>query len=481
MVDVLTPVKISRISIFDIFKIGVGPSSSHTLGPWRAVRDFLKRSTASKPLAEVVNVHCTLYGSLAFTGVGHQTDKAIILGFLDLDPEKVETEVIDKTLQEIVDTKQMLFASMHPITFDQERDLIFDYKTPTDYHPNTFDLRLCYSDGSDYEARYYSTGGGFFELHGEEQNAASVRPKPPYPAQNAEQLLKWSDDEGKSIAQLVLENEAFWTSEAEVQKRIQKLWATIKDCVHRGFSASGFLPGGLNVKCRAGDIARSQYHYERFANLDEFLNLIRGEQLKHSQVSGWTSAFALAVNEVNASMGRIVTSPTNGAAGVIPAVMLYAYCFENKIDVKDIRDFFCTAGEIGTLFVKEATISAAEGGCQAEIGVSSAMAAAGLTEIMGGSPAQVLEAAEIAMEHHLGLTCDPVGGLVQVPCIERNAMGAAKAITASQLALTRDPKDALVSLDEVIETMWNTAKDMNDKYKETSQGGLALSVSHRGC
>ncbi len=472
--------KISRISIFDIFKIGVGPSSSHTLGPWRAVRSFLQDSQKIKSLADVVSVECCLFGSLAFTGKGHQTDKAIILGFLDLDPETVEIDKIEHILNDVESHKKILFAGKYNINFDIAKNIIFDFKTPTDYHPNTFDLKLVYNNGEKHTARYYSTGGGFFELHGQ-ASAATIKPMPPHPAQNAKELLALSVNQNKSIAELVFENESFWTSPEQVTQRIEKLWDTIKDCIHRGFLSTGTLPGGLNVKYRAGEIARRQYDYPRFNSFDEFLNLLRGEQLKYSEVSGWVSAFALAVNEINASMGRIVTSPTNGAAGVIPAVLLYAYCFENKISQQNICDFFCTAGEVGTLFVKEATISAAQGGCQAEIGVSSAMAAAGLTQIMGGTAAQVLEAAEIAMEHHLGLTCDPVGGLVQVPCIERNAMGACKAITASQLALTRDPRDSLVDLDDVIESMWNTAKDMNDKYKETSRGGLALSVTCREC
>jgi len=472
--------KISRISIFDVFKIGVGPSSSHTLGPWRATLAFLEYAENHKSLSLAKEIHCTLFGSLAMTGRGHQTDKAIALGIMGYEPDKINTSAIDQLMLNIRENKKIKILNKFEVPFDINHNVLFDIKTKTDVHPNTLDLKITYEADETFLLRFYSTGGGFIKCESDSKNE-SLPAKPPFPAQNALDLLKMSEQENLSIAQLVYKNECFWHSEKTTINNIKRLWSQMQSCILNGIHTEGTLSGGLNVKRRAKAMVENLIGSHNSSSIENLIDCIKTKGYKPSDLTKWVSIFALAVNEENASMGRVVTSPTNGAAGVIPAVLMYAVIFEDKKDFSHIADFFCTAGEIGTLYIKEATISAAQGGCQAEIGVSSSMAAAALTQIMGGSADQVIVAAEIAMEHHLGLTCDPVGGLVQIPCIERNAMGAVKAITASQLALARNPKDARVTLDDVIETMWKTAQDMNDKYKETSKGGLAISVALREC
>ncbi len=470
----------SRISIFDVFKIGIGPSSSHTLGPWNAALSFINHVEKNVELINIQEVHCTLYGSLALTGKGHQTDKAIALGLSGFIPKNIDQNRIDEYIEKINKTRKIKILRQFEIPFSFNKNILYDTKTKTTVHPNTLEFKINYNGGQTYSLKFYSTGGGFIICDSNSKESKRL-PKPPFPAQNAADLLNISRSKKLSIAQLVYKNECFWHTEVGLQENIKELWVTMQSCILNGLNTEGYLKGGLNVKRRAKAMSKNLCGIQNLGSITDLIQHIQKKNVKPTEVTQWVSTFALAVNEENASMGKVVTSPTNGAAGVIPAVLMYAIIFENKKNASHIVDFFCTAGEIGSLYIKEATISAAQGGCQAEIGVSSSMAAAGLTEILGGTTEQVIVAAEIAMEHHLGLTCDPVGGLVQIPCIERNAMGAIKAITASQLALARDPKEACVSLDQVIQTMWKTAQDMNDKYKETSKGGLAISVSSREC
>jgi L-serine dehydratase len=331
------------------------------------------------------------------------------------------------------------------------------------------------ADGAKIAATYYSIGGGFVKKEGEDKNDHSAT-QLPFPIDRADDLLHWCRKTGLSISEVVLENEGAWRSEAETRAGLLKIWQVMKECTYRGCHRSGILPGGLNVTRRAKDLNNKLLHGTSYSDYNDWISAIKKGGNDFKYILDWVSCFALAVNEENASFGRVVTAPTNGAAGVIPAVLHYYFCFAGGDQEEKILPFMLTAAEIGSIFKKGATISAAMGGCQAEIGVSSAMAAAGLTEAMGGTQRQVLMSAEIAMEHHLGLTCDPIGGLVQIPCIERNTMGAIKAITASQLALQSTPDFARVSLDGVIKTMWDTAIDMNHKYKETAEGGLAVHI-----
>ncbi|MDT8392031.1 MAG: L-serine ammonia-lyase [Lentisphaeria bacterium] len=469
----------SRISVFDMFKIGVGPSSSHTLGPWRAARHSLACLEQENLLASVRRVSCRLYGSLAYTGRGHRTDAAIIFGLSGLDPTTVDTVSLADRLETVTRAKSIALNGGSSIPFDHDADIEYDTGTAVATHPNTFDITYRLSRGRRLSHRYVSPGGGAFHRHGEAVRDFD-RPEPPHPCQTAGELLRRCRATGRSIPELVLENERFWQSAATVDARLRKIWETMKQCVLEGVSERGILPGGLGVRRRAPILA-SKLAAREGPFGEELLDRLSTERPGPETVSLWTSTFALAVNEVNAAMGRVVTSPTNGAAGVVPAVLLYAWCFEGKNHFEHVRDMLCTAGELGSLYVKGATVSAAQGGCQAEVGVSASMAAGGLAQIMGGSPEQVAAAAEMAMEHHLGLTCDPVGGLVQIPCIERNAFGASTAILAARLALAGDPAVSRVSLDDVIATMWSTARDMNDKYKETSRGGLAVSVKVPDC
>lgn len=458
------------ISVFDIFKIGVGPSSSHTMGPWVAAAKFL-RELGNRPVKKTT---VNLYGSLAKTGRGHGTDIAVMLGLAGHHPATIDTGKIDDYISAIYRSKSIVINGRET-PFDPLKDIQFiNFKLP--FHPNGMTFEAVLEDGSLLSKTYYSIGGGFTVEEGEE---ASEIPQPtvPYPIATSAELEKFTEEASISISELVLRNEKALRSEEEIRTGLMEIWETMFECVFRGCHKSGELPGGLGVQRRAHAINARLLEGTEYTTKNGWLRTIRLSGNSFINVTKWVSCFALAVNEENAAFGRVVTAPTNGAAGVIPAVLLYYLCFCDNKGEEDIMRFLLTAAEIGSLFKKGSTISAAMGGCQAEIGVSSAMAAAALTECKGGSPKQAVMAAEIAMEHHLGLTCDPVNGLVQIPCIERNTMGAMKAITASQIALNSDPALARVTLDGVIKTMWETAQDMSDKYKETADGGLALNVS----
>lgn len=463
------------ISVFDIFKIGVGPSSSHTLGPWRAAQRFVEMLNDRGVLQEVISVRVLLYGSLAKTGKGHGTDVAVQLGLAGDDPVSFAVDQIDAKIRDIATMKKILLRGTHEVDFDPAEDIEFLFSESLPFHPNAVSFLASLRNGEDLAETWYSIGGGFVVKEGEETDSTE-QVQLPFPVHTADDLLHWCMKTGMSIAEIVMENEHAWRTEPDVKKDLLNIWRVMKECIYRGCHTSGMLPGGLMVKRRGGELNKKLLNGKSYNDYDSWLTAIRSGGSDFKYILDWVSCFALAVNEENASFGRVVTAPTNGAAGVIPAVLQYyiAFCDGNR-DEKIIQ-FLLTAAEVGSIFKKGATLSAAMGGCQAEIGVSSAMAAAGLTECMGGTQRQVLMAAEIAMEHHLGLTCDPIAGLVQVPCIERNTMGAIKAITASQLALQSTPDFAKVSLDAVIKTMWDTALDMSHKYKETADGGLAVNV-----
>jgi L-serine dehydratase len=461
------------ISVFDIFKIGVGPSSSHTLGPWRAALRFLDTLNNKGPLAEVTEIKVLLYGSLAKTGKGHGTDIAVQLGLCGDDPVTFDVDQITPKINQIASQKKLSLAGQ-AINFDPANDIEFLFTESLPFHPNALTFLAKFRNGETLAETYYSIGGGFVIKEGEERGKSSVAL--PFPINTASDLLHWCIKTGLSISEVVLENESAWRSENETKAGVLNIFRILKECAYRGCHTEGVLPGGLNVKRRAAGLNKRLLRNKNYNNIDEWLAAIRMGGNSFQYILDWVSCFALAVNEENASFGRVVTAPTNGAAGVIPAVLLYYIIFHEDASEDKMIQFLLTAAEIGSIFKKGATISAAMGGCQAEIGVSSSMAAAALTEALGGTQRQALMAAEIAMEHHLGMTCDPIAGLVQVPCIERNTMGAIKAITASQLALQSAPDYAKVSLDAVIETMWETALDMNSKYKETSEGGLAVNI-----
>lgn len=466
------------LSVFDMLKIGVGPSSSHTLGPWRAVQRWLRELDGEVGLGAVEALQVELYGSLALTGRGHCTDKAVCLALLGHDPETVPVEEIDTLLAALSATNELHLGGTHPVPFDPVADIVFVKRARLPFHANGM---TCIASTRDRQlsATYYSVGGGFVVKEGEALDAGSDVALP-YPCRAPSELLAHCRRKGLSIAQMVWANEQAWRPAGAVRDRLLRIWDVMRNGIYRGCHTEGELPGGLQVQRRAAAMSRRLLDGADAPDVDAWMQRIRERPYKFSQVLKWVSTFALAVNEENASLGRVVTAPTNGAAGVIPAVLMYHCCFaEEPVTDDDVVAFLLVAGEIGTFFKKRATISAAMGGCQAEVGVSSAMAAAALTEARGGTVGQALMAAEIATEHHLGLTCDPVGGLVQVPCIERNTMGAVKAINASELALDRDPAAAKVTLDEAIQTLRETAEDMSSKYKETSQGGLAVNVSVR--
>lgn len=471
------------ISVFDMLKIGVGPSSSHTLGPWRAAERFLGELRATHQFENVNYIKVNLYGSLSLTGKGHATDLAIMLGLSGQDPEYIPVQNIDKIIAAIKDKHVLKLGDEIEIPFFPEEDIIFN-KNFLPFHANGLKFTAILLDTTEYSSTYYSIGGGFVVVE-ERVNAKKklqIKCAFPFPIQNADELLNYTIQENKKISEIVYENEKSMRPEAEIHYELMRIWNTMLECMYIGCHSEGILPGGLNVRRRAFDMHQHLIGLANYDSPQTWLEQIRLTEVKFRQILKWVSCFALAVNEVNAALGRVVTAPTNGSAGVIPAVLMYYLVIENhKAGEKEIKQFLMVAGEIGSIFKKGSTISAAMGGCQAEIGVSSAMAAAALCELMGGTPAQVLMAAEIAMEHHLGLTCDPVGGLVQIPCIERNTMGAIKAINAAELALETDPKNAKVPLDKVIDTMWQTAKDMNNKYKETSEGGLAVAVNMADC
>ncbi len=463
------------ISVFDMFKIGVGPSSSHTLGPWRAAQRFIASLAERNELYKVSSLRVLLYGSLAKTGKGHGTDVAVQLGLCGEDPVTFDVHSIQARMNDILHMKKIILGKQHEIDFDPLEDIEFLFAESLPFHPNALTFLVTLQNGNNIAETYYSVGGGFVVKEGEDISHAS-QTHLPFPINTAADLMHWCMKTGLSIHEVVMENETSWRNEAATREGVLQIWHTMKDCIYRGCNTQGYLPGGLNVKRRAFDLNKRLLHNKDYNDYTEWLKAIQEGGSDFKYILDWVSCFALAVNEENASFGRVVTAPTNGAAGVIPAVLQYYITFCGGNDEQKIIHFLLTASEIGSIFKKGATISAAMGGCQAEIGVSSAMAAAALTECMGGTQRQAVMAAEIAMEHHLGLTCDPIAGLVQVPCIERNTMGAIKAITASQLALQSAPDYAKVSLDAVIKTMWDTARDMSFKYKETAEGGLAVNI-----
>ena len=465
-----------RISIFDIFKIGIGPSSSHTMGPWKAALQYVKWLEAEGVLDNVTGIDVWLYGSLAKTGKGHGTDMAVVLGLTGAHPETVPVEAVIPTFEKVDEINTISLLGKKDVAFNTISNIHFLYDQMLPYHANALTLVSHFEGDHSIAKTYYSVGGGFVICEGDESNEGNSAIIP-YPIDKAEELRFWCMQEGKRISEIVLENEKSWRSESDINEGIERLWQIMKECIFNSCKKQGSLPGGLDVQRRAFTIAEKLLPgQESIDSADAWMLAIKNQDQNFSTTLKWLSCFALAVNEENANHGRIVTAPTNGAAGVIPAVLMYHMLFSPGARNSDIATFLLVAGEMGSLFKKGATISAAMGGCQAEIGVSSAMAAAALTECLGGSYDQVMMAAEIAMEHHLGLTCDPIGGLVQIPCIERNTMGAIKAVTASQIALESDPSKAKVTLDGVIKTMKVTADDMHHKYKETADGGLAVHI-----
>ena len=471
------------ISIFDMLKIGVGPSSSHTLGPWRAGRRWIAELKEKKIFTDVTTITVDLFGSLSLTGKGHATDIAVILGLCGYDPQTIDVSAINSIIESINNSKRLILNNEIEVSFDPKTQIVFNREFK-EFHPNGMTFHAALKNGKKVSSSFYSIGGGFVVK--EERNRKKKKLEEfkefPMPIQKGTDLLAYCVAKNKKVSEIVLENERSLRSDAEIDERIAQIWKVMLESMYTGCHTEGILPGGLKVRRRAYDSHKNLINSASYSNPTEWIEAIRNTEVKFRQILKWVSCFALAVNEVNASLGRVVTAPTNGSAGVIPAVMMYYMVIENHdANFDDVKQFMLVAGEIGSLFKKGATISAAMGGCQAEIGVSSAMAAGALTELMGGTPEQVLMASEIAMEHHLGLTCDPIAGLVQIPCIERNAMGAIKAINACEMALDTDAANAKVPLDKVIETMWETAKDMNTKYKETSEGGLAIKVSLSDC
>ncbi len=463
------------ISVFDMFKIGVGPSSSHTLGPWRAAQRFTDSLESKKLLQQVKSIRIILYGSLAKTGVGHGTDIALQLGLSGDDPVTFDVNHIDAKIADIKAMKRIVLTGKHEIEFDPTEDIEFLMSESLPYHPNALSFLVTLFNDDKISETYYSVGGGFVVKEGEAE-IGTYNVQLPFPINTSNELLHWCMKTGMNISDIVMDNESAWRTEAETKAGILNIWRVMKECIYRGCHTDGILPGGLQVKRRGAALNKKLQKGKVYDNYEEWLINMKEGGKDFKYILDWVSCFALSVNEENASFGRVVTAPTNGAAGVIPAVLQYYIAFGDGDTDDKIIQFLLTAAEVGSIFKKGATISAAMGGCQAEIGVSSAMAAAALTECMGGTQRQTLMAAEIAMEHHLGMTCDPIGGLVQIPCIERNTMGAIKAITACQLALQSSPDYAKVSLDGVIKTMWDTALDMNSKYKETADGGLAVNV-----
>ena len=458
------------ISIFDIFKIGIGPSSSHTMGPMVACSKFLTKLRQTHKNDTPIHIRVTLYGSLAFTGKGHATDTAIALGLLGFIPETLDPEKVDALHTQLKQTKEIRTSGNAPIKFDPETDIIFDYGPPLEHHANGMIFTATTENKTKVLAEtYYSIGGGFVVSEEDLQNSKpfcgkeSKAVKNPYPFSTANEMLKMGQTAKLSIAQMKRANEINVYGEDGLNGKIDKIWEVMSACIERGLTASGTLPGSLKVKRRAHDIYVQLKDEERKNSAPQHV------------CNEYLSAYAMAVNEENAVGGQIVTAPTNGAAGVIPAVIRYYLESIPGANPEGIRDFLLTAAAIGSLIKNNASISGAEVGCQGEVGSASAMAAAGLCAVMGGTNEQIENAAEIALEHHLGMTCDPVGGLVQVPCIERNGLGAVKAVTAAALALRGDGTH-FIPLDSCIETMRQTGEDMLNKYKETSQGGLAVNI-----
>lgn len=475
--------KVECISIFDMLKVGVGPSSSHTLGPWRAAQSWITELKSANVFDQIKTITIDLYGSLSLTGKGHASDIACLLGLSGYDPVTMDLTLLDPTIKTIKNKNQLNLNGEKIIDFSFEEQINFN-KNFLEFHPNGMKFTATLTNGTQKSANFYSIGGGFIvkeetqDIDNVEENIDNF----PYQISKATELLDFCKTENKIISEIVLENERSIRTAEEIDAQIKQVWEVMLESMYIGCHTEGTLPGGLNVKRRAYDMHQNLIGDQTYNSHDEWINSIRNTEVKFRQILKWVSTYAISVNEVNASLGRVVTAPTNGSSGTVPAVLMYYLTIENhQASFKEIKQFMLVAGEIGSLFKKGATISAAMGGCQAEIGVSSAMAAGALTELMGGTPEQVLMASEIAMEHHLGLTCDPVAGLVQIPCIERNAMGAIKAINAAEIALASDASKAKVPLDKVIETMWETAKDMNSKYKETSEGGLAVKVYLSDC
>jgi L-serine dehydratase len=452
------------ISVFDLFKIGVGPSSSHTVGPMRAGALFVEALREREMLARVQRIEVRLYGSLSATGIGHGTDKAVIMGLMGEWPDKVDPLQIEPRLMALRETQCLLLAGQYRVHFVWQRDMrLLDENLP--YHPNAMTLSAFAEDHLLLCETYYSIGGGFVidQQQAESGQLDKDLTELPYDFSTAAQLLSQCNAHGLRISQLMLANERAWRSEEDIRQGLAQIWQAMRTCVDSGLKHEGVLPGGLNVQRRAARLHRSLLEIGKPNVIGSTLSAME-----------WVNLFALAVNEENAAGGRMVTAPTNGAAGIIPAVLQYYMKFCPEAKDSDVVDYFLAAAAVGILCKRNASISGAEVGCQGEVGSACAMAAAGLAEILGASPEQVENAAEIGLEHNLGLTCDPVGGLVQVPCIERNAIAAVKAINAAQMALRGDGTH-FISLDRVIRTMRDTGADMHDKYKETSRGGLAVS------
>jgi len=450
------------LSVFDIFKVGIGPSSSHTMGPMRAAREFAVRLKRDGLLEATQEIAVRLYGSLALTGLGHGTDRAILAGLEGAEPERVDPDSIEATLQRIRSSGRIRLLGEHEIGFDEPMQLLFMHHERLPRHTNGMRFTAFAAARRVLrEVDYYSIGGGFI-VRGDEPEAAEARahPAPAYPFNSGEELLRLCREHGLEMFELMLANERSWTPEAQVRARLMHLWQVMQACVERGFHQSGLLPGVLKVRRRAPRLYRM---------------LTESGTSKPLDVMDWVNAYALAVNEENAAGGRVVTAPTNGAAGIVPAVLHYYRRFEEGANDEGVIRFLLVAAAMGMLYKRNASISGAEMGCQGEVGVACSMAAAGLVAALQGTSEQIENAAEIGMEHNLGLTCDPVAGLVQIPCIERNAMGAVKAINAARLSLRGDGSHK-VSLDQVIATMRQTGTDMSTIYKETSQGGLAVNV-----
>jgi L-serine dehydratase len=449
-----------KTSLFEIFKIGIGPSSSHTVGPMRAASAFTSALRDSGLLGSTARVEANLYGSLALTGHGHGTDRAILLGLSGELPDRIAPETIEPKLAAIRSSKSLALASTNTISFDEKRDLLFHRDQTLPFHSNGMRFRAFDSSGAILSDRtYFSIGGGFVVRQGENSSANDKAPVK-YPFTSADQLLQIGERTGLAVWQIGLENEKSWHTESEVREYVRRIWATMQGCIERGLATEGILPGGLHVRRRAPRLAK------------KLAESGSGDPLAPMD---WVNVWAMAVNEENASGGRVVTAPTNGAAGIIPAVAQYYTRYISDADDAGLLRYFLTASAIGILYKENASISGAEVGCQGEVGVACSMAAGGLVAAQNGVNGQIEYAAEIGMEHNLGMTCDPIGGLVQIPCIERNAIGAVKAINASRIAL-REGSEHKVSLDQVIKTMYETGLDMQSRYKETSLGGLALNV-----
>jgi L-serine dehydratase len=455
------------VSTFDLYKIGIGPSSSHTVGPMRAAARFVEHHLAEAGrLGDVARVRAEVFGSLALTGRGHGTDKAVLMGLEGHWPNRIDPDVIPAALERIRGSKSIRLHGQREIAFNEKSDLVMNKRQKLPFHTNGMRFIAYDANGAEVASRdYYSVGGGFVVNQDEAAEDRIVADTTPvaHPFASGDELLARCAASGLSIAQLMLENERAWRSDDEVIAGLRELWTAMQDCVARGIRETGTLPGGLHVSRRAPSLHAELSGKPEAAMRDPLT------------VLDWVNLYALAVNEENAAGGRVVTAPTNGAAGIIPAVLHYYDRFCAGASEKGVFEFLLTASAVGILYKENASISGAEVGCQGEVGVACSMAAAGLTAALGGTPGQVENAAEIGMEHNLGLTCDPIGGLVQIPCIERNAMGAVKAINASRMALRGDGKHK-VSLDKVIKTMRDTGRDMQDKYKETSRGGLAVNV-----